>query len=265
MDGEFLIKLAASFVVGGVWIALVTVAAEKYGSRLGGLIGGLPSTAAVSLLFIGVTQSPGAGSEAAAVLPLAMVASGVFVIIYLASIRRGFALAYVASLGGWFATAFCVAAIGEIDYLVLLGIWLGATVLFYLVAEKWMRIPSTSRVKVIYSARMLALRACFSGAVVAFAVLMGKLGGPLYGGIFAAFPAVFTSTLYITYRTGGAGFSRAVAKSVMISGMINVTVFSSLIKYLYPAVGLALGTIIALGFSLISGVLTHRLVTSRMA
>lgn len=265
MDGEFLVKLAASFVVGGVWIALVTVAAEKYGSRLGGLIGGLPSTAAVSLLFIGVTQSPRAGSEAAAVLPLAMVASGVFVIVYLASIGRGFATAYVASLGGWFATALGVAAAGGLDYLLSLAIWLGATVLFYFIAEKAMRISSTAKIPVVYSAPMLALRACFSGAVVAFAVFMGKLGGPFYGGIFAAFPAVFTSTLYITYRTGGGGFSRAVAKSVMVSGMINVTVFAAAIKYLYPALGLALGTAIAFGISLVSGFLTHRLVTSKMS
>ncbi len=58
MGSSFLLKLAISFLTGAAWVTLSTLASERYGSRVGGLIGGMPSTAVVSLLFIGLTQTP---------------------------------------------------------------------------------------------------------------------------------------------------------------------------------------------------------------
>ncbi|MCP4601796.1 MAG: hypothetical protein GY847_14995 [Proteobacteria bacterium] len=264
MYDEFLLKLAVSFIVGGVWITLVTVAAEKYGSRLGGLFGGLPSTAAVTLLFIGITQSTNVAAEAAAVLPLAMVASGFFAIVYLAFLRRGFIIAYTAALVCWFGAGLVV-VLAEVSYCVAIAIWITMTICFYVIVEKLMNISSDRNVRVTYSILALALRAVFSGTVVAGAVLMGKFGGPLYGGVFAAFPAVFTSTFAIAYRTGGIEFSRAVAKSMIVSAMINVSVFAIAVKYLFPSVGLIVGSAAAFAISLLSGVLSHNWVTSRLS
>ncbi|MFC1955801.1 DUF3147 family protein [Chloroflexota bacterium] len=34
--------MVLSFIVGGTWIALVTVLAEKFGTKLGGIIAGFP-------------------------------------------------------------------------------------------------------------------------------------------------------------------------------------------------------------------------------
>ena len=42
MDDIFFLKLALSFIVGGAWIALTTVLAEKFGTKLGGIFAGLP-------------------------------------------------------------------------------------------------------------------------------------------------------------------------------------------------------------------------------
>ena len=57
MDYTFWYKLLLSFLVGGCWVTLTTIIAEKFGSKIGGLLGGLPSTIVVSLLFIGLTQN----------------------------------------------------------------------------------------------------------------------------------------------------------------------------------------------------------------
>ena len=58
MDNSFLIQLFLSFLVGSFWITTITIISEKMGSKIGGLIGGLPTTTLVALLFIGITQSP---------------------------------------------------------------------------------------------------------------------------------------------------------------------------------------------------------------
>ncbi len=44
MDNIFILKLVLSFIVGSLWITMGTVLAEKYGTKIGGLIAGLPST-----------------------------------------------------------------------------------------------------------------------------------------------------------------------------------------------------------------------------
>lgn len=57
MTTAFISKLALSFLIGGLWIALGIALAERRGPKLGGLIIGFPSTVLFSLFFIAWTQS----------------------------------------------------------------------------------------------------------------------------------------------------------------------------------------------------------------
>ena len=52
MDTSFWLKLILGFIVGSLWVTLTTVSAERFGSKVGGLIGGLPSTVVIALLDI---------------------------------------------------------------------------------------------------------------------------------------------------------------------------------------------------------------------
>jgi hypothetical protein len=53
------------------------------------MIGGLPSTVFVSLLFIGITQTPAAASETTTLMPLAQGINGVFIVTCLLYVQRG--------------------------------------------------------------------------------------------------------------------------------------------------------------------------------
>jgi hypothetical protein len=55
VDASFWLKLILSFIVGSLWVTLTTLSAERFGSKVGGLIGVLPSTVVIALLFIGFT------------------------------------------------------------------------------------------------------------------------------------------------------------------------------------------------------------------
>jgi uncharacterized membrane protein (GlpM family) len=257
MDAPFWYKLGLSFIVGGAWVTLSTLAAERFGSKIGGLIGGLPSTALVGLLFIGLTQSPSAAIQATTIIPLSQGLNGVFILVYLLGVPFGLAAGLIGALSAWFLLASLLIVSGIDSFALSVGAWILLVPGCYLTVEHGMRIPSKGNLKVNYSPGQISLRALFGGAVIALAVWVSKVGGPLYGGVFTTFPAMFVSTLAITYRSGGTVFSRAVAKSIMISGLINVVLYAIAVRYLYAWFGLLAGTLLAVVFSLFTGYLTY--------
>jgi hypothetical protein len=265
MESSFWYKLGLSFVVGSAWVTLSTVAADRYGSKMGGLIGGLPSTAVISLLFIGFTQTPLVASAATIAMPLAQGLNGLFIIAYLLFVRRGLVTGLSSALLVWFILASILMAVRIQSFWVSVAGWVLLVSTCYLVVEKYVKIPSQTKPRVSHTSSQIACRALFGGAVIVFAVSVGKLGGPIYGGIFATFPAMFLSTLIITYRTGGVEFSRAVAKALMVSGLINVSLYAIVVRYLYVWSGLVYGTAIALVFSCGTGYLTYLFIKTRLS
>jgi hypothetical protein len=264
IEPSFWYKLGLSFIVGSAWVTVSTIAAERFGSKVGGFLGGMPSTVVVALLFIGLTQTPQAASEATTIIPFAQGLNGLFVIVYILFIRRGLAWGLSSALLVWFFLASVIVTFGlELFWFSVAG-WAAFVCICYLVVEKGIAIPSHKKVQVHYSLPQITSRALFGGAVIASAVFLGKLGGPIYGGIFATFPAMFLSTLVITYRTAGAPFSRAVGKTLMVTGMINVALYAIAVRYLYPRAGLVYGTMLALFCSLCAGCLTYLFVKSRL-
>jgi uncharacterized membrane protein (GlpM family) len=265
MDASFWIKLALSFMVGSMWVTFTTLAAERYGSKLGGLIGGFPSTVVIALFFIGLTQSPVIAAQATTVMPVAQGLNGIFIITFMFFISRGLGTSMLFALLVWIVQSTLLYLLDIQAFWVSIACWILLLAGCYFVIEKWMRIPSQSKLVISYPPSQLIWRAVFGGMVIAVAVFMGKLGGPLLGGIFGSFPAMFLSTLVITSRTGGADFSRAVGKSLLISGLVNVPLYEIVVRILYPELGLVVGTIMAILFSLGSGYLTYRFIQARLA
>ena len=62
----------------------------------------------------------------------------------------------------------------------------------------------------------LWIKAIMTGTVIGAIVIISKLAGPKWGGIFATFPALTISTILITVRSGGVEFTRLIAKNVLI-------------------------------------------------
>ena len=257
METSFWFKLGMSFLVGGAWVTLSTVAAERFGSKVGGFIGGLPSTVVVALLFIGITQTSLVASRSTTIIPLVQGVNGLFIISYILFVKRGFILSLASSLLIWFLLASILMVIGIRSFLISVVGWVFLVLICYLIVERYLRISSKDKVSVHYTSSQIIFRALFGGAVIGFAVFMGKVAGPMYGGIFATFPAMFISTIVITHRTGGADFSRAVAKALMVSGLINVALYAIAVRYLYVWLGLIYGTAIAILFSCVTGYMTY--------
>jgi hypothetical protein len=264
MDSAFWLKLALGFFVGSLWLTLTTLSAEQFGSKIGGLIGGLPSTVVIALLFIGYTQSPLVAVQATTVMPLAQGLNGLFVLTFMLLIPYGLKIALPTSLLVWFSLATLLYLLDLQSFLISIIGWLILLAFCYIMLEKWMEIPSRGKQGSAHPPSQLVWRALFGGAVISFAVFIGKLGGPLLGGIFGSFPAMFLSTLVITSYIGGAAYSKPVGKSLLVSGLINVPLYEIMVRFLYPSVGLALGTTIAVLLSIGTGYLTFQFMKSSL-
>ncbi len=264
MESSFWLKLALGFFVGSLWVTLTTLSAERFGSKVGGLIGGLPSTVVIALLFIGYTQSPTIAAQATTVMPLAQGLNGLFIITFMLLSTGGLKIAVPGSLMAWFILAGILYLLNLQSFLISILGWLILFFFCYVVVEKWMKITSRGRQEYSYPRSQLIWRALFGGTVISFAVLMGKIGGPLLGGIFGSFPAMFLSTLVITYHVGGAAYSNPVGKSLLVSGLINVPLYEIMVRYLYPSVGLIMGTTVAVLLSLGTGYVTFRFIQTKL-
>ena len=264
MDHTFLLKLLLSFIIGGIWITFATIIAERFGSKLGGVIAGIPSTIIISLFFIGWTQSPIIASKATTVVPIIMGIDALFVVVYALLRNRQFYIALGGALIFWAVSSFILALVGFDSFLISLIGFVVLVVLSYYILEKRYSFPSESPKYTKYTLPLLAIRGILSGSIIAFAVLMAKIAGPLVGGMFSAFPAVMLSTMIITYYSHGTNFSLAVLKIITVSGPINVVAYAIAVRYLYGSVGLFWGTVLSFIVSLISSFLVYQFVKRKM-
>jgi uncharacterized membrane protein (GlpM family) len=260
----FALKLLLTFLVGGSWVVLSTVVAERVGTKMGGVIAGLPSSSLIAFFFIGWTQSPKAASQATTLGPLSMGIVALFNVVYALLYSRGFALALAGSLGTWLLLSLGLLALNVRHYgLSLLGLAILALIAYY-VLERRLDIPAKGQQQIRYTPGQLAFRGLFGGTIIASAVLIAKLGGPIVGGIMATFPTTMLSTLILNHMNHGRAFASAVLKSMTVSGVINVTLYLTAVRYLYPRYGLALGTVLSFALSLLGGYLVYRFVRTKM-
>ena len=249
---SFTIKLIFSFFIGGSWITLITLIAERFGSKIGGLIGGIPSTVVIAFFFIGWTQGAEALYDATAIFPIVFSVNSFFFLTYvmLSSINLGLGIA--GSLVSWFVFQGILVLTGFNDFYVSILAWLVILITSYIILHGVFKLRSRERVQLRYSPIQILFRGVFAGGVIALAVFMSKVGGPLFGTIFSSFPANNLSTLLITAQTVDIGFSRSIVTPLMLSAGINCVVFAIALRYTIPNFEWVYALMIAACISIIS-------------
>lgn len=254
----FYIKILLSFVVGGIWITLATMSAEKFGSKIGSVLAGLPSTVVVALFFITWAQGPETAHEATTVIPVATSINCFLAIAYaIVAVRHGPFLGLGAGWLVWFLgqnllIAFHIDNVATSVILALINVAIA-----YYVFEFVLKVRSHAKVSLRYTTWQIAWRALFSGTIIAFSVIMSRIAGPVWGGIFASFPAVFSSTLIITSTSVSVGFSLSVVKSLIISAVINPSIYAVVFRLLILETSLVWATVIAYVVSIGTSLLTY--------
>jgi uncharacterized membrane protein (GlpM family) len=237
-------RLAASFVAGFIIVAAVTALADLAGEGQAGFIGGIPSSGAVALLSIGLTQSTSAAIKATTLFPLGFSVTFAFLLFYTMPERMGFWARMSLSLCLWFLTAVAAALWGPNDFALSLA---ASIVIASAVLLARSRIPtdSTGRSASEPGARRTILRGALGGLVVTAVVLLSEVAGPLVGGVFAAAPAIWSSSLYVTSRAHGIEFSRSLTWKFMQTGALTIIPFAVAARYFFSVAGIWLGTLLA--------------------
>ncbi len=264
MDNVFLVKLFLSFVVGSLWVTMGTVVAERYGTKIGGLVAGLPSTIVLSLFFIALTQSVDVAAQATTIIPVVHGINCLFVVAYVCLLRINFWLALTGALALWFVSSYLFVLWGFDSFplaLLIYAVFLGIS---YFVLEKKLAVKSEGGRPMRYTLPILLFRSLLGGFIIVVAVVLAKTGGPLLGGMFSVFPTMFVGALLITYLSHGAAFSAGVMKASLI-GAISVTVYAVAVRFTYVSLGLGAGTILSIVASSASSFLIHRYIFARTA
>ncbi len=237
MDQPFLMKWLLSLIIGGSWVTVTTVIAERLGPKLGGLIGGMPSTALVSFLFIALTQSTQVAVTATTIVPASVGFYCFFFLSYLQITKFGFYKALALSLIIWFIFAVFAITIDIQDIWASVLIWL-----IFVTSSVWfvltkIKLKPVNTIKISYTPTIILGRAMLAGIIISTAVFMAKLAGPVWGGVLSTFPALTISTLLIVRKTAGLEFTRHIMKNIFISITINLGIFALLVRLSYPRYG----------------------------
>ena len=251
MESITLFKIFLSFVTGGIFTTITLYGAERYGPRIGGIIAGLPSTTAVGLFFIGFVQSPADASIATTVMPASVAGSLIFVVAYVSlCAKTGYKIALLVASIIWLAISLPLAYYRFDDIyaatLIFAVVWIAAFLYMKKIDTK-VEMPK----KVRYTALQVLTRAAFAGSVIAVAVLISSLLGPLWGGALAAFPAMFLTTFVILCRQYGYAYSTAFARNTPL-GLLGVIPYIWGVHYFYPEYGIVFGTILSYAVSFIA-------------
>ncbi|MCR4277131.1 MAG: DUF3147 family protein [Candidatus Roizmanbacteria bacterium] len=240
----FIIKVFFSLITGIIFVVISTYLAERVSGKLGGIIVGLPSTAVISILFVGLTQGIPAAKTAAAIVPYSSGLYCFFFIVYLLTTKKDFKIGFAFSLLVWLFFAFFASFISPKNLFnsIIIGFILITLTIYW--AVKKIHINHSLIPKKIISSPIW-LKALLTVSVIATIVVISKLAGPKWGGIFATFPALTISTILITVKSGGTEFTRLIAKNVLISTTTTISLFAIFSYFLFPLVGLILGSIFA--------------------
>jgi len=244
LDKLFIINVLLSFAIAGSWIAFSSLVAERLGIKVGGLVANLPANLMISLLFVTFVRDVDYVANAVMAVPAGLINVTVFLLVFILTIRSGPLVASFLSLLTWFAIAFLLNFAGQLNLLLGIVLYLGFVTLAMIILDRVLVVEGVKVVRKDYSKRQIAGRAVFSGSIVAAVVVVSKFSPSYFTGIFATFPAMLFSTLFILAKNQGAEFTRSVGK-VLVLTTTNLLVYALAVYLTYPQFGVVIGTILS--------------------
>lgn len=241
MEYSLLYHTIIPFALSALVVILVTIIAEKYGTKTGGVIGTLPSTIIIAFLFIALDKGVTFAADSVAVVPAEMGINLIFLLLFAVLSKTKLPIAVAGSLLGWTLLTVIIFFSNLTSIVISLMVYLFCFLFTFFILDKKKKITSQDTIKVQYTPLKLLGRSLIAGTVIAIAVSFSNLG-TILSGIFSVFPAIFLSTMIISHREHGPQFTGAMAKG-MIYGSPSVVSYAVSIHVLYPALGILSGTI----------------------
>ena len=235
----------------------VTLAIERLGGRVGGLLGSLPTTIVpASLGLWAETADVASFQQAMDATPAGMLANAIFLWLWravpphLPAWRIGPKLVAMSAiaLSAWLAMALAAVAGGRAW--VAGGsstlIWaVTATALMVLVGIlACLRAPPTPRGARRVGPVVLLARAAFAATAIGATIWIASVAGPVAAGVAAVFPAMFYTAMASVWLSQGHAVP-AGAVGPMMLGATSVAVYALTARWTFDAFGPAAGAVTA--------------------
>lgn len=234
-------------------VIAITIIAERYGTKVGGIIGTLPSTIVIAFLFIAFNRNVDFASESITVVPAEMGINIIFLFTFAILVDHHHRLAIMISILIWSILSsilFLLEIKNIVVSLLFYAVIMGSAFLYL---ERFRKIKSSGRVSITYTPLRIVSRGLFAGMMIAIAVALANIG-EILSGIFSVFPAIFLSTMIIFLNEHGSHFAGGMGKS-MILGTPSVVSYAISVHFFYPIFNIVWGTILSYCIALLITVL----------
>lgn len=232
-----------------------TVAVERLGGRVGGVLATTPSTILAAAAGVFAAAPTEAAFQAAmSATPAGMLLNALFLWLWRLlpphlpawGLGARLALMTTLSLGAWLIGALGVVTfLGPIraagDTATLLKIGLGLTVaaiLLGLITSRGAAASSSAPRPVPLG--VLIARGLFAAIAVSVAVVWSRLGGPLAAGMASVFPVIFLTTMVSLWLSQGEAVQSGAVGPMML-GSTAVSAFALIAAFALPALGVVAG------------------------
>ncbi|MFO7677817.1 MAG: hypothetical protein R6V50_05490 [Thermoplasmatota archaeon] len=236
------------FLLSALIVIVITIIAERYGTKVGGIFGTLPSTIIIAFIFIALNQGIDFAVESVAVVPFQMGINLLFLLMFVLLAYRSLFLAFTGSMIIWTFFSSLLYIFSVTNIVISVSIYAFSLICIFLYLEFGKKVPSVGKVTIHYTPTKILFRGVLAGLIIAISVLLSNTSAVL-SGIFSIFPAIFASTMIIALKEHGPIFTAGIAKS-MIIGSMSVMSYAISIYFLYPLYGIVVGTVFAFCISL---------------
>jgi hypothetical protein len=248
-------SILVSAVLAGLVATAVTVAIERWGGLIGGLLGTVPST--IVPAGIGLYMAGGEDELVSSmmVVPLGMLLNALFLGAWLV-LPRWFSNTAHPLMWTALGALACWGAMGFGVWFLLQNTRFGVTftehelaaigLVLLLVTAVWFnrRPHPTPKGANRVSTAVLVARGSMAAFAIGVAVWMAGLGFPLLAGLASVFPAIFLTSMVALWLAQGPTVPQGAAGPMMLGGA-SVAVYANVAMWSMPAFGAVLGSLVA--------------------
>ncbi len=250
------ILVAALFA--GFVAVLVTVAVEKWGGIVGGILGTLPTTIVPATIGMYLEGGSEDLATSMSLIPFWMLLNALFVGAWVAypKMRKHVGIKEMTSISlmFWIITAVVMTFVLSIALDHYSKFLIGITGLFFLIGlGLWMTFNprNAPRGKNKVSKQVLLVRGLAAATAIGMAVQLSSMGQPIVAGLASVFPAIFLTTMVALWLAQGPDVPTGAAGPLMLGGS-SVAVYSLIAPWALPEYGIIFGTIFCWFVSVIS-------------
>jgi hypothetical protein len=249
--------LASSVLLSALFAGLVatgvTLAIERWGGLVGGVLGTVPSTIVPAAAGMYLSGNQDELLQSMAIVPLGMLLNALFLGVWVMlpnhlSTRRPLLVTTLVSLIVWACAGVALlAVIGEATSQGVSNWAIGFVGLFLLIALavrfnlKARPTPKGSR-QVQWP--VLVGRGAAAAFAIGCAVWLSSQGLPLLAGLAAVFPAIFLTSMVALWLAQGETVPQGAAGPMMLGG-VSVAVYALVVMWSIPVLGPVLGSLLA--------------------